>query len=118
NGGIATHDSARVNGGCALIARATVANGRDPTTTGQHFQIVAEIDVGQHLHNDVNAMTFGEAHDLLQVSCRRVVQHVMGTLFEHQFSPTLRPCRADDRHASSMGELHGRNAHTTTSTMD
>ncbi len=47
-----------------------------------------------------------------------MVQHMMGALFEHQFFSALRPCRANDRHASSTGELHGRNAHTTTGTVD
>src|SRR2546422_8589788 len=54
-----SHNGARVNGRCPLIARAAIANGGNPTTTGQHIQIIAEIDIGQHLQNDLNVLARG-----------------------------------------------------------
>src|SRR5437016_7582130 len=56
---IATHNGAGINGGGALIARATVAYDDHPTTPGQHIQVVAQIDVSEHFQNNIDATAVG-----------------------------------------------------------
>ena len=56
----------------------------------EHLNVMAQVDVGQVLDDDVEAGAADGLQHLLLVPLVVVVEHVMGSAFSHNIHPVLR----------------------------
>src|SRR5262245_3590438 len=99
---ILVHGQSRID-----LHHAAVADDHDTSPHGDDPEILLEVDVGKHLEHHVDASATGQAHHLVEVTWRGVVDDMMRALLHHEPPATVRPGRADHGHASRPRELDG-----------
>ena len=77
------HDCARIQ-----FERATIANDHDAAALGDQVEISHEIDVREHLDDQVDAAPAGLCHDVLLVTGSRMIEDLVRALLARKL-----PCR-------------------------
>ena len=101
DGGVLVHGGSRIDLGVAAVA-----DDDDAPAHGDDAEVLLEIHVREHLEHHVDAAVARETHHLVEIARRRVIEHVMRALSEHELLAALRPRGADHREASRPRELH------------
>jgi hypothetical protein len=103
--GLAVHEVARGD-----LDGAAAADDDDTAARGEDVKVAAEVDVGQQLDDDVDAVALRDLEELVDVRRVAVVEGANRPLVEDEPAPLLAAGRAQDGDAARRGELHGRQA--------
>ena len=105
------HQVAGVDCDLALIAGAAIADADHAPAGRQECKVGAEVHVGAHFHDEVDAAAAGQLQHLLTMRRRQVVDRVGGALSEEQAPPVVRARAADHDHAGRRCQLDGGQTH-------
>src|SRR5204862_8264569 len=75
NVGVISHGAAGVD-----LDAAAGADDDDAAAPGQDVEVLVEVDVGEHLDDDVDAAAVGEPHQVVEVGRRSMVEDVVSAV--------------------------------------
>ena len=92
------------------LERAAIADDGDAAALGDQVEISHEIDVREHLDDQVDAAPAGLRQDVLLVAGRRMVEHLVRALLARELSAPLGSRRAEDAQSGGARYLRGGDA--------
>ena len=84
----------------------------------EQAKVLVEIDVGDHLDDDVDAAAARGGENVGGVVGRAVIERVVRALFEDERPTAFRTRRGQHRHAHGAGDLDGGDADAATPAVD
>ena len=90
----------------------------DPPMLGKHAEVLVEVDVGQHLDDEIDASPCRRLHDVIDVLLSAVIDDDLRAVLAHSGQAFLGAARADHPEAMSARQLDGCDADGTGGAMD
>ena len=113
--GIGEHDAADIGFARHGVARidldgAAAADDGDASARREEGEVVAEVEIGEHLEDDIDAASAGGFADLVEVAEVVVIEDGIGAVFAQEEEAAFAAAGGEDGESGGLGELDGREA--------